>query len=151
MAAHRAVVHPATLASSIHNSQPWSFTTDDGGLDVYADGARRLPVLDPEGRLVHLSCRAALQHAQVAARALGFLAEPVLLPDPADPGHLARLRLTTGSPSSPADHELADAISRRRTTVTPSRNVRCRRPCWTVCDWQPKSTMRGSSSYTGTV
>lgn len=115
VAAHRAIVHSATLAPSIHNSQPWSFTTDEGGLDVYADSARRLPVLDPEGRLVHLSCGAALQHAQVAARALGFLAEPVLLPDPADPGHLARLTLTTGSPSSPADHELADAISRRHT------------------------------------
>jgi len=114
-AAHRAVVHAATLAPSVHNSQPWSFTKDDGGLDLYADGARRLPVLDPEGRLVHLSCGAALLHAQVAARGLGFQVDPLLLPDPADPGHLARLALTAGRPAGAEDRALAEAILLRHT------------------------------------
>lgn len=114
-AAHRVVVRAATLAPSVHNSQPWSFTKDDGGLDLYADAARRLPVLDPEGRLVHLSCGAALLHAQVAARALGFDAAPRLLPDHTDTGHLARLDLTAGAPGTAEDHALADAIPRRHT------------------------------------
>lgn len=114
-AAHRAVVHAATLAPSVHNSQPWRFTKDDGGVDLYADDARRLPVLDPEGRLVHLSCGAALLHAQIAARALGFDAEPRLLPDVADPGHLARVRLTAGRPGSGPDRALANAILLRHT------------------------------------
>lgn len=114
-AAHRSVIHAATLAPSVHNSQPWTFTKDDGGLDLYADAARGLPVLDPAGRLVHLSCGAALQNAQVAARALGFLAEAVLLPDSADPGHLARLGLTAGAPGSADDHALANAIPLRHT------------------------------------
>lgn len=114
-AAHRAVVHAATLAPSVHNSQPWTFTRDDGGLDLYADYARRLPVLDPEGRLVHLSCGAALLNAQVAARALGFRVEPLLLPDSADPSHLARLELTAGVPARAGDRALANAILLRHT------------------------------------
>lgn len=114
-AAHRAVVSAATLAPSVHNSQPWRFTMDDGGLDLYADGARRLPVLDPEGRLVHLSCGAALLNAQIAARALGFEVERVLLPDPADRGHLARLCLTAGRPATDRDRALAAAIPLRHT------------------------------------
>ena len=114
-AVHRAVVHAATLAPSVHNSQPWRFTKDDGGLDLYADDARRLPVLDPDGRLVRLSCGAALLHAQVAARALGFHVEEQLLPDPADPGHLARLALTAGPRGSGPDRMLAEAILQRHT------------------------------------
>jgi nitroreductase len=111
----RTIVQAATLAPSIHNSQPWRFTADDSGLDLYADGARRLPVLDPDGRLVHLSCGAALLNAQVAARALGFRTASTLLPDPVDPGHLARLELTPGVPGRPEDHALAHAILQRRT------------------------------------
>ena len=113
--AHRAVVHAATLAPSVHNSQPWRFTQDADGVDLYADDVRRLPVLDPDGRLVHVSCGAALLHAQVAARALGLLAETQLLPDPADPGHLARLHLAAGDPPGPRDLALARAILSRHT------------------------------------
>lgn len=93
---HRQVVEQATHASSVHNTQPWRFASYAEGLDLYADSARQLPVLDPRGRQLHLSCGAALLHAQVAARARGLTAEPQLLPDPADPAHLARLRLTSG-------------------------------------------------------
>lgn len=114
-AVHRAVVHAATLAPSVHNSQPWRFTKDDGGLDLYADDARRLPVLDPEGRLVHLSCGAALLHAQVAVRALGFHVETQLLPDPADAGHLARLHVTAGPVGTVPERALAEAILLRHT------------------------------------
>lgn len=114
-AAHRAIVHAATLAPSVHNSQPWLFTKDEGGLDLYADGDRRLPVLDPEGRLVRISCGAALVNAQVAARALGFLVQPALLPDLADVGHLARVDLTAGTPAGPDERALAAAILLRHT------------------------------------
>ena len=114
-AAHRLIVGAATSAPSVHNSQPWMFTSDEEGLDLFADESRRLPVLDPEGRLLHLSCGAALLHAQVAARAMGFLAEAVLLPTHEDPSHLARLQLSAGRPGSAADHALANAIPLRHT------------------------------------
>jgi CBS domain-containing protein len=114
-AAHRHIVQTATMAPSVHNSQPWRFTDDVDGLDLYADDSRRLAVLDPTGRQVHLSCGAALQHAQVAARSLGFDAAADLLPEPHDPSHLARLHLTAGAPCSPAERALADATRSRHT------------------------------------
>ena len=114
-AAHRAIVQAAVLAPSVHNSQPWSFTRDDGGLDLYADVTRQLPALDPEGRLLRLSCGAALLHAQVAARAQGLFGTLSLLPDTDDPAHLARLDLTAGRPGSAADLSLAEAVLHRHT------------------------------------
>ncbi len=78
----RRIVQAATCAPSVHNTQPWRFASCEQGLDLYADDSRRLPVLDPRGRQLHLSCGAALLHAQVAARGFGLTAEPQLLPNP---------------------------------------------------------------------
>jgi hypothetical protein len=114
-AACRAVVHAATRAPSVHNSQPWRFTRDATGLDLFAEETRRLPVLDPYGRQVHLSCGAALLHARVAARAVGFDAVVTLLPVASDAGHLARLELTAGAAGTAAEHALAGAVEHRHT------------------------------------
>ncbi|MGI8534960.1 MAG: Acg family FMN-binding oxidoreductase [Mycobacteriales bacterium] len=115
LAAQRQIVEAATHAPSVHNSQPWRFSCDDDGLHLYADEGRRLTVLDPYGRQLHLSCGAALLHAQVAARALGLDAATELLPDADDPSRLATLRLTTGSEPSSHEQALADAIPLRHT------------------------------------
>ena len=37
----------ATLAPSVHNTQPWRFVVRGDGLDMLADWSRRLTVLDP--------------------------------------------------------------------------------------------------------
>ena len=129
---HRHVVQAATLAPSVHNTQPWRFSAFPGdgtsardgapsgdgayaGLDLWADPGRRLPVLDPQGRQLHLSCGAALLHTRVAARGIGLDATVELLPDPAEPTHLARLHLTPGAPASQDELSLAEAILRRHT------------------------------------
>ncbi len=112
---HRQIVLAATHAPSVHNTQPWRFASYAEGLDLFADQARQLPVLDPRGRQLQLSCGAALLHAQVAARALGLTADPQLLPDPDDPSHLARLRLHPGPAASAQELALADAIELRHT------------------------------------
>jgi nitroreductase len=87
------IVAAAGHAPSVHNTQPWRFALyADGptsGVDLYADEDRRLPVLDPLGRQLHLPCGAALLHAQVAAGARGLSAHAQLLPDADDPEHLA--------------------------------------------------------------
>ncbi len=64
-----ALVHAAgraTLAPSIHNTQPWRFEVHDGRLDVYADRSRGLPIIDPSGRQLAISCGAAIFAARLA-------------------------------------------------------------------------------------
>lgn len=106
------VVEAATLAPSVHNTQPWRFAVREDGFDLLPDPERRLPVLDPTGRLLHLSCGAALVHARVAARALGLAAAVDLLPEP---GVLARVRLTPDAAPDDTELVLALAILKRHT------------------------------------
>lgn len=111
----RHVVQAAGLAPSIHNTQPWRFLAQGERLELHADGSRQLRVLDPDGRQLHMSCGAALCHARVAARALGLAVHVRLLPDPAQPAHLADLLLTPGQPATDAEIRLATAILLRHT------------------------------------
>lgn len=111
----RHVVEAAALAPSVHNTQPWRFAVRPDGLDLRADAARRLEVLDPDGRQLHLSCGAALFHARAAARGIGLDVSVRLLPDPTELDLLARLRITAGEPPSEQETVTAAAILRRHT------------------------------------
>lgn len=111
----RHIVQAAGLAPSVHNTQPWRFVAHPDRLALHAVDERRLRVLDPAGRQLHLSCGAALMHARVAARAMGIDAAVRLLPTPADPTHLADLLLTVGRPSTDDEVRLATAILHRHT------------------------------------
>jgi nitroreductase len=114
-----AVVEAATLAPSVHNTQPWRFVIGGGDdIELYADRERSLPALDPTGRQLLVSCGAALLHARVGARSLGFDLEISLLPD-ADPDHLATLTLRPGQPASVEDQELSAATRLRHTQREP--------------------------------
>lgn len=111
----RHVVEAAGLAPSVHNTQPWRFLAQPDGLELHADYDRRLEVLDPDGRQLHLSCGAALLHARVAARAIGLDSAVQLLPDPAAPTYLARISLAPGAAPSDDEVALATAILHRHT------------------------------------
>jgi hypothetical protein len=111
----RHVVQAAGLAPSVHNTQPWRFAMRPGCLELHADPSRQLKVLDPDGRQLHMSCGAALFHARVAARALGLGVRVHVLPDPANPTHLADLVLNSGPPATDAEIRLATAILQRHT------------------------------------
>jgi hypothetical protein len=103
----------ARLAPSVHNTQPWVLVVEPDCLELRADPARRLPVLDPIGRALVISVGAALMNARVALAARGFRVVVDRLPDPADPDLLAVVRPVPGRP----DAELAvldDAVPRRR-------------------------------------
>lgn len=117
----RGVVAAATLAPSLHNSQPWRFRVDATGVDLYADRSRGVPVLDPTGRQLVLSCGAALFHARVGARSLGLTPEVTPLPDD-DPDHLARIDLRPGPPPDADERALAEAMPRRHTQRQPFEN-----------------------------
>ena len=103
----------ATLAPSVHNTQPWRFVIRDSGLHIRADLTRQLTVLDPRARQLRISCGCALFHARVAIAAAGY--EPVVapLPDPRDTELLARVDL--GPRRSQPLAALDPEIERRRT------------------------------------
>jgi len=83
----------AGMAPSVHNTQPWRWRVHPDHLDLFADRSRQLRAADPDGRLLAISCGTALHHARVALLAEGWQPEVERLPDPADPDHVARIRL----------------------------------------------------------
>ncbi|WP_193614234.1 Acg family FMN-binding oxidoreductase [Nocardioides lijunqiniae] len=119
----RRVVELACGAPSVHNTQPWLWRVDGNRVDLYADRSRQLLVADPAGRNLLVSCGAALHQARVAAQALGTPADVVLVPDPGDPDHLARLELRRGPRPADAVERLATlarrVTDRRRFTSWP--------------------------------
>ncbi|AGL18243.1 nitroreductase [Actinoplanes sp. N902-109] len=105
----------ALRAPSVFNTQPWRWHVDGDTMVLRADRERALTATDPDGRLLLLSCGAALHHARVALAAAGFHATVERLPDAADPDLLARLTFTGVRPADPAAERLAVAVPHRRT------------------------------------
>ena len=114
-------VRAATLAPSMHNTQPWKFRVlrDSQAIEVRADPARMLRVGDPDGRAVHIACGAALFNLRLAVAAGGR--EPVtrLLPDPAQPLLLATVRLGGRHRPGEDERDLFAAIPARHTNRRP--------------------------------
>jgi nitroreductase len=110
-AAARASLH----APSVFNTQPWNWRIAGDTLELSADPTRRLDTTDPDGRLLLISCGAALHHARTALNAAGFAVTVERLPDPARPGLLARIHLGAAVPPDPETQRLAAVIPRRRT------------------------------------
>lgn len=110
----RETVAFALRAPSVHNTQPWRWRIAGTRLDLYADRSRQLRAADPEGRNLAISCGAALHYAIVGAAAAGWASQVILLPEQADPDHLAALDL---SPGERTWRDQADAdLLRTRTT-----------------------------------
>ena len=135
----RRLVLLACRGPSVYNTQPWAWRLRPDGMDLYADHQRRLPVADPTGRELVLSCGAALHHAQVAARALGW--EPTVrrFPDPSAPALLAEVRLAPALPprSAAADIRAVQERStdRRRFTSWPVPDERLERLAAEAREW----------------
>ncbi|BBA95609.1 hypothetical protein RVR_531 [Actinacidiphila reveromycinica] len=110
------LISAAVAAPSIHNSQPWRYRLDPATLtiEVHAAPERMVRHADPDGRALHLSVGAAVFNLRVAVAHFGW--EPVvrLLPRPADPGHLASVRLAGVRPG-PGGREPDSRRPRERT------------------------------------
>ncbi|MFR9779697.1 Acg family FMN-binding oxidoreductase [Micromonospora sp. MS34] len=102
-------------APSVFNTQPWRWRVTPAALELRADPERQLGTTDPDGRLLTLSCGAALHHARVSLTAAGWGVTVDRFPDPDDPTLLARLRTTGPVDLDVAAGRLVDAIPRRRT------------------------------------
>ena len=105
----------ASLAPSVHNTQPWQFVAVDHTLEVRADPTRQLAVLDESARQLHMSCGAAVEFARLAIRALGYSCIVRLSPRADDPLLMATLTLGGRSAPQPGERQLYDAAARRYT------------------------------------
>jgi hypothetical protein len=116
----RYVLRYAILAPSRHNAQPWLFEIEGDEARLYADHRRALPVADPQGREMFMSCGAALFNLRVAASHFGHATSvEVLASAGRRDGLAARLRLEERRASTPDMDELFRAIPVRRTNRLP--------------------------------
>ncbi|NMO57272.1 nitroreductase [Actinoplanes sp. TBRC 11911] len=105
----------AQHAPSVFNTQPWSWRLTGNALELYADPSRQLTTADRDGRLLLISCGAALHHARTALNAAGWSATVERMPDPAKTQLLARIRLLHPVPPDPEAQRMAAAIYHRHT------------------------------------
>ncbi|MFV2020680.1 HAD-IC family P-type ATPase [Micromonospora sp. LOL_023] len=109
----------AGYAPSVHNTQPWHWRVRPEGLELRAARDRQLPATDLDGRLLMLSCGAALHHARIALAAQGWTAQVRRLPDADDPDLLAVLRPTEQIPVPAGTVRLVQAMRVRHTDRRP--------------------------------
>lgn len=109
-------VAAAILAANPHNSQPWTFHVTDHAVEVFTDPTRGTGTLDPFGREHQIGMGCAVENLVLAAGARGYRATVRLLPDRADPTHVATVGLT---PATAASSPLHDAIGSRHSNRGP--------------------------------
>jgi len=108
------VVGEAVWAPSVHNTQPWWFSVDSGGLSLYADPARHLAAADPAGREMLISCGAALFTARLALRSAGYVPRALTMPDPGRPLLVARLSWERGPAPTAYERRISGQVRLRR-------------------------------------
>lgn len=118
-AALAAAARIAGFAPSIHNTQPWRWRVSGASLELWAVRDRQLPVTDPLGRMLTVSCGAALHHARIALAAEGWQVSVERLPDPGQPELLARLVVTQPTAATPEAMRHVQTARVRRTDRRP--------------------------------
>ncbi|MFC8348407.1 Acg family FMN-binding oxidoreductase [Streptomyces sp. NPDC057280] len=113
--AARYLARAAVTAPSPCNTQPWHFGYGSEGLCLFADPARCLPLADPGGREMLISCGAALLNIRLAMRHLGFLPRIEAFPDSADPWHLATVGWGPYAAPTADEETMFSALHRRHT------------------------------------
>ncbi|SDO60757.1 nitroreductase family protein [Lentzea jiangxiensis] len=111
----------ASLAPSVHNTQPWRFEVRRDRIELHPDPGRKLAATDPENRELRLSCGAALFNLRLALQSMGVRPLVSMLPGHDAPGALAVVR-RGGTVKIDDEHRLRRALG----------GSSCRRPC---CGW----------------
>ncbi|MBX3724830.1 MAG: hypothetical protein KF823_02830 [Xanthomonadales bacterium] len=105
----------AILAPSSHNTQPWRFRVSPSSIELRADCRYALPVNDPAGRELVISCACALTNLRIAAAGRGLAIRVALLPETDDPDLLARVTIDDGAATDLDEEGLAGYIQDRHT------------------------------------
>jgi hypothetical protein len=104
----------ASLAPSVHNTQPWRFMLRPDALELYADDSRQLRALDPTRRQLLISCGCALFNARAALATIRVV-DVDRFRDDQQPDLLARLTLTDQHPDWTPLVRLEPMIDKRHT------------------------------------
>ena len=88
-------------------------------MELHADRTRGLPVVDPEDRALVISCGAALYFLRIAIRHFGHADEVRTFPSPDESDLLAEVRLGAPYAATAEEHQLFEAITKRRTNRSP--------------------------------
>lgn len=134
------VVGLALRAPSVHNTQPWRWRiVGNETLELFADRTRRLPVADPDGRNLVISCGAALHHAHEAGRVLGLGVRVEQEPAPEGSDLLARIHLSAGRTFADASARILAleqrCTDRRRFTSWPVPDTRVQKLAEAATGW----------------
>ncbi|MET9230101.1 nitroreductase family protein [Lentzea sp. NPDC003310] len=113
------VLTAASLAPSVHNTQPWRFLVRRDRIELHADPARRLAATDPEDRELRLSCGAALFNLRLALELQGVRPLVSMMPGRDAPGALAVVRRGGSIRINAENRALLDAVPHRRTNRRP--------------------------------
>ena len=111
----RRAVAAATLAPSVHNTQPWRFAISGDALEIRADRSRQLGVLDPTGRQLFLSLGCAVFNARVSLATSGVGCAVRRFPDPERPDVVAVAQIRPDLPADPELARLEHAMRNRQT------------------------------------
>jgi nitroreductase len=116
---YREAAEAGGYAPSVHNTQPWHWNVRRASLELWAVPERQLTNTDPDGRMMTVSCGAALHHARVALHALGYDSTVDVLPDPGQPNFLARITVAGHHSPDPAAMRHYQAVAIRHTDRRP--------------------------------
>ncbi|WP_433131029.1 Acg family FMN-binding oxidoreductase [Micromonospora sp. CA-240977] len=106
-------------APSVHNTQPWRWRVLPDALELRSVADRQLAASDPDGRLLAISCGAALHHARLALTAEGWRTAVQRLPDPGDSELLARLTDLSRTAADPDAMRMVQCMRVRHTDRRP--------------------------------
>ncbi|MFJ5986365.1 Acg family FMN-binding oxidoreductase [Lentzea sp. NPDC092896] len=109
----------ASLAPSVHNTQPWRFRVRRDRIELHPDLGYKLAATDPEDRELRLSCGAALFNLRLALQSMGVRPLVSMLPGHDAPGALAVVRRGGTIKIDDEHRSLLDAVPRRRTNRRP--------------------------------
>src|SRR4051794_15966274 len=70
----------AGAAPSVFNTQPWRWRIVADTVELRADRGRQLATLDPDGRMLTVSCGAALHHLRTVLDGAGWTHEVAQFP-----------------------------------------------------------------------